>query len=786
MPDLLVTSLSGLRAYQTALATTSHNIANVGNDSYTRQRTEFDARVPARYGSSFIGQGVDVSNIRRIYDNFIVENMRVFTSSTSSSSTLQELASRVESLTANQNSGLTTAMDKFFGALSDVANNPSASPPRIALIGAAEILQQRFNALGDALQDLDQEVDNRIVAQVNDINALTSEIASINSAITSTSSVDQQPNDLLDKRDALLKQLSAKVSISVIAQNDGTLNVFAGTGQLLVSGSISNNLVAQASVSQPDRTVVALQSSSGNTVDISTSLNGGELGGLLDFRNNMLDGVQNRLGRTAIALAATFNEQHAQGYDLNGDLGTSFFNTVGTGDLGGTFGGDYLANGFNVGDTVTFDLQFDGRTINVSHTVGALDTNQTIASALLTDAVNGIAANANVTDNGDGTYTLAGTTAGVSMTFELRGDQIQFATAGGPSPLGNNLVITNVADGVANDAVINLARLGPSSTTFDSAIASTGAPATFFGPSNSTLANSNNTGTGVINFSISDISQLTVSDYRISYDGANYTVTRLSDNANVAVGVGPFNVDGMTITPGGAANAGDSFFLRPTRLGATSFTTMISDIRDIAAASPIRASKAASNIGSLDVVSNTVTDSMDVDLLRTVDIFFDPANPAGSFDVVDRASGTVLQNDVLYSPGMTVNQNGWQIQINGQPQPGDTLTVTENTASTGDNRNMLLLAALQSIPVMDGNVATFEQAYTALNAEIGIVSQQAKSSYDVEKTLLDNAIASRESVSGVNLDEEAADLIRFQQAYQALSRIIQASQSMFESLLGAI
>ena len=786
MPDLLVTSLSGLRAYQSALATTAHNIANVGNEAYTRQRVEFDARMPLQYGGSFVGQGVDVTNIQRIYDSFIIGNLRQYTSSSSSLSTLQELATRVETIIADENSGLTTAMDQFFGSLSDVANNPSASAPRTALIGSAEILQQRFNALGGAVQAMDKEVDARLRFQIGDINGLTSDIARINSAINAVSSVDEQPNDLLDKRDALLLQLSEKVSITVITQNDGTLNVLAGSGQLLVSGSVTNQLVAQASDSQPDRTVVALQASNGSTVDITTSLSGGELGGLLDFRNNVLDNVQNSLGRTAIALAESFNELHVQGYDLNGDLGTNFFSTVGTGDLSATFGGDYLANGFNVGDTVTFDLQFDGRTINVSHVVGALDTNQTIASSILTDAVNGIAAHASVTNNLDGTYTLAGTTPGVSMTFQLRDDQIQFTTAGGPSPLGNNLVITNVADGAANDAVIQLALLGSSSTQFNFGTASNGSPAMFIGPSNSTLPNANNTGTGVVNFSITDVSQLTLSDYRVGFDGVNYSVLRLSDNVTVASGAGPFTVDGMTITAGGATAAGDSFYLRPTRLGAVNFSVDISDVRMIAAATPIRTNNAVGNLGTVGVASSTVTDALDPNLVRTVDIYFDPANPTGSFDVIDRATATVLQNNVLYTPGMTVAQNGWQIQLTGSPLSGDTVTVTENTEPTNDNRNMLVLAGLQSTSVMDNGVTTFEQSYATLNAAVGVVTQQANINYDVEKTLLDNTVASRESLSGVNLDEEAADLIRFQQAYQALARIIQTSQTLFESLLSAV
>ena len=784
MPDLLVTSLSGLRAYQGALSTTSHNIANVGNENYTRQRVEFDARLPLRRGSEFIGQGVDLTSIDRIIDEFNTANLWDFTSNTSRMSTFESLASRVENLVANEQASLMPALDGFFNALNDVANDPSANAPRVALLGATEILEQRLNSMATDLQEMETEVESRIRSEINDINAITTELARLNDTINRLSNAENQPPDLLDQRDALIKQLSEKISVNVVEQADGIINVLVGSGQLLVTGSVSLNLVAQADSAQPDHQAIAIQSSSG-TVEITNALGGGELGGLLDFRNNLLDQAQNRLGRTAIALADSINSQHIQGYDLNGDQGTNFFSSVPMGHLQGMFGGDYLANGFDVGDTVSFDLQFDGRTVTASHTIGALDTNQDIADALLFGPT-GIDADANVTDNGDGTYTLAGTTPGVSMTFELHGSNIQFVTAGGPSPLGNNLVITNMADGVANDAQLTLFSLGSSSTTYSANTVATANPATFVGPSSNAIANQTNTGTGVVNYSITDVSALTISDYEVSYDGINYSVLRLSDNVTVASGAGPFTVDGLTITPGGAVAAGDSFMLRPLRNGALSFQNLIYDPADIAAASPVRSSTSLSNLGSLNILNNSVTDALDGDLLRTVDIYFDPANPAGRFDVVDRATGTVLQNDVLYTDGMTVSQNGWQIQLTGSPQPGDTVTMQENTGASNDNRNMLMMAGWQSRPILDGFTSTFEQSYSALTSEVGIVTQQVKINLEVEESLLQGAIERRETVSGVNLDEEAADLIRFQQAYQALSRVVQTSQTLFDSLLGAV
>ncbi|MFW2374707.1 MAG: flagellar hook-associated protein FlgK [Gammaproteobacteria bacterium] len=788
MADILNTSLSGLRAYQTALATTSHNISNVGTEGYSRQRVELSARPPQQFGSNQIGQGVDISNVSRIFDSFVIESIRDFSSSSSRLSMFESFAIRTENLIADEQGNLIPALESFFSALSDVSNDPSSTAPRIGLIERAENLQQRFSSLSNNLLDLQQEVDNQLNFVVTDINSIAQEIARINEAINKVSSVDYQPPDLLDQRDQLLKQLSEKVSVNTVVQNDGTLNVLIGTGQLLISGANVLTLAVTADSAQPDRRSVLLQSSSGS-VDITNTLNGGEVGGLLDFSNTMLDDAQNRLGRMAIALSETFNAQNIKGYDLNGDLGTNFFSTVGTGNLQGIFGADYRANGFDDADAVSFQLDFDGVSLAVNvPAIAPADTNDVIAQNIL-DAIGTAAA---VAANPDGSYTVPGTTTGVSMTFRLQsannldGSFIEFETTGGPSATVNNLQISGLTDGTADDLVMQTRLIGSSSTQVDTAFINATNTVTYRGPSNGTFPNLGNTGSGVVNFSITDITQLTVSDYQIDYDGANYNVLRLSDNTTVASGAGPFNVDGMSITLGGIANVGDSFYLRPSRLGALSFQSLISDPADIVAASPLRSSSTPANLGNISISQATVTDITDGDVLRTVDIVFDAANPSNTFDVVDRATGSVLQNDVVYTEGMLVSQNGWQVQITGNPELGDTLTVRQNTGAATDNRNALLLVALQNTPFMDSNTSTYQHAYNTLTTQVGTVTQQIKINLQVEENLLGAAIEEREMVSGVNLDEEAADLIRFQQAYQALSRIIQTSQQLFQSLLDSV
>jgi flagellar hook-associated protein 1 len=789
MPSILNTSLSGLMAYQGALATTSQNIANVGNENYTRQRVELNARLPIRQGPAFFGQGVQLTDVKRVIDDFNTISLRDSTSSTFRLNTFEAYASRVEGLLADDQGSLVPALDGFFNALNDVANDPSASAPRVALLGAAENLQQRFVALGSELQTIEKEVDSSLRVKVNEVNSITAEIANLNGRISSISDVNNRPADLLDQRDALLKQLSEKISVNVVEQANGTLNVLVGTGQLLVSNEISFNLVTQQDAAQPDLTAIAIQSSGGSVV-VTDSVVGGELGGLIDLRVNLLRSAQNQLGRTAIAVSDSINAQNIQGYDLNGDLGTNIFSSANSGRLQAQFGGDYLNNGFDVGDTVSFDLLFDGQTVTTSYTVLAGDTNQDIANGLLFGAT-GINADGNVTDNGDGTYTLAGNdTPGVSMTFELYGTNIKFETAGGPSSTGNNLVITNLVDGVANDAIMNLSPLGFSSTRASAGVITNTNPATFTGPSTVAIPNLNNTGAGLINYSITDANALTTSDYEVRFDGANFNVVRLADNVTLATGTGPFVIDGMEITPGDIAVdiplAGDSFYIRATRLGAVNFQTQISDPNKFAAAAPIRANVNVGNLGQVEVNQLSITDSLDGDLTRAVDVFFDPANPAGTFDVVDQVSGTVLQNDVVYFNGITINQNGWQLQLSGEAQTGDIIRVQNNTNAASDNRNMLMLADIQKQSVINNGNTTLQQSYNTLVSGVGVVSQQVKINLQVEESILQQAIERRESVSGVNLDEEAADLIRYQQAYQAAARVIQTSQELFNSLLSAV
>ncbi|MEJ2344679.1 MAG: flagellar hook-associated protein FlgK [Gammaproteobacteria bacterium] len=301
------------------------------------------------------------------------------------------------------------------------------------------------------------------------------------------------------------------------------------------------------------------------------------------------------------------------------------------------------------------------------------------------------------------------------------------------------------------------------------------------------LPNSANTGNASISAAVSDASALTTSNYVLQLNGGTYTLTRLSDGAVTNLSAqgfpgSPVQVDGVTLTLNSGAMAnGDKFLLRPTHTGAQSIATAIQNTSEIAAAAPIVTGAGASNTGSASVSAGTVN-SLDPNLQQPVTITFN--NPPTSFNV--SGPGTGSPTNVPYTSGGNIAYNGWTIQINGTPAAGDQFTVTANTDGTGDNRNALLLAGIQNQTSLDGGTSTLGDAYGSMVAGVGTRTKQAELAQSAQQSLLTQATSARDSVSGVNLDEEAANLVRYQQGYQAAAHAISVASTLFDSLLSAV
>jgi flagellar hook-associated protein 1 FlgK len=306
------------------------------------------------------------------------------------------------------------------------------------------------------------------------------------------------------------------------------------------------------------------------------------------------------------------------------------------------------------------------------------------------------------------------------------------------------------------------------------------------GTSPEALASANNGSGATLAVTVSDPDVLTTSDYRLHYDGATYTVTRLSDNATVYSGAtAPTTLasEGLTLALSGTAVAGDSFLIRPTRRAAEDFAVAVSDPRAIAAAAPIRTAAALANSGNARISAGTVNapPPPDVNLQQTVTITF--TSPS-TYDV--SGTGTGNPSGLAYVSGANISYNGWTVQISGTPAAGDVFTVQANTDGAGDNRNALLLGGLQNSPRLAGGSTTYSDAYAQLVAEVGSKTQSADMNRQAQAAVLAQAVNAREAVSGVNLDEEAASLLRYQQAYQAAAQTISVADNMFQTLLAVL
>jgi len=293
------------------------------------------------------------------------------------------------------------------------------------------------------------------------------------------------------------------------------------------------------------------------------------------------------------------------------------------------------------------------------------------------------------------------------------------------------------------------------------------------------FSNRNNTGSASISADFGDVSQLTTSDYTMRYDGSAWSLTRSDGSAVAMTGSGtatdPFVADGLTFQVSGSASAGDSFLIRPTANAAAGTNVAITDVRDIAAASPVAATAAGTNTGSGAIGGITVTDATDANLLQPVAITFTSAN---TYQINGSGSYT-------FTPGTPIAANGWSLNLSGAPEPGDTFNVSANTSGVGDNTNALALAGIADKAVLDGGTSTLSNAYAQLVSQVGIDAQQATTGLDAQTALLNQSIASQQNVSGVNLDEEAANLVRYQQSYQAAAQVIAVAGTLFDTLLSA-
>ncbi|MFL6633172.1 MAG: flagellar hook-associated protein FlgK [Massilia sp.] len=644
--SLLSIGKTGLYAAQAGLATTGNNITNANVAGYSRQVVVQATAISMGGSNGYIGTGTQVAQVKRYSDDFLNAQVRTAQASSSGLDAYQQQVQQIDNLLADTTSGLSPALQDFFSAVQNLTGDGAGVSSRGSFLTSADTLASRFQSMTGRLDEIRKGVNTQLTASVTTINTYAKQIAQLNDQIGKLTEAGglNPPNDLLDKRDQLIMDLNKQVKATVVPGDNYSLTVSIGNGQPLVVGVNSFELAATNSPTDQTRVTIGYVTKGKITPMAESALTGGELGAVLQFRSQSLDMAQNSLGRVAIALATSMNDQNHLGLDGNGKPGGDIFSI----------------------------------------------------------------APADVTKN----------------------------------------------------------------------------------------VNNNMTSTTAIKATVVDATQLTTSNYKVDFDGTNYNVYRLSDNRKTVISPFPQTqpqvVDGLAFDISGAADAGDNFLVRPTQNGAANFKLALTDGAQIAAAAPIATSVPLTNSGTGKISAGSVDKNyLASPLAGPVTVSYDKATGTlAGFPAGQNVSMTVNGSTTTYpagtnppfQDGASYTVAGMSFTMNGAPGNGDKFTIAPNTG-LGDTRNAGLMGDLQSKNILDGGKATYQSAYATLVSTIGNKTREVQANAEAAAAQLTQAEAVANNVSGVNLDEEAANLLKYQQAYQASGKVMQIADTIFNALL---
>jgi flagellar hook-associated protein 1 FlgK len=330
--NLYKTALGGLNAAQAGLATTSHNINNATTVGYNRQRVMVSTAGAQATTNGYIGRGVQVDTVVRSYDSFLYKQLVGAQGSGAQLQAQLDQVSQVNNLFADRTVGIAPGLNNFFTSMNTVASKPADPAARADLLGKANSLTTQIRSAYTEMQNQREGLNTQITTTVEQVNSYLSRIDDLNTQISLATGKagGSPPNDLLDQRDQAVMELNQLIGITTYEQGDKISISLASGGQSLLSGNSIYPLQAVASSKDAGRTVLAytLPAGSGKTVAVELDdreVTGGKLGGLLQFRSSSLDVMQNQLGQMAVGLALSFNAQHKEGVDQNGDPGLDFF-----------------------------------------------------------------------------------------------------------------------------------------------------------------------------------------------------------------------------------------------------------------------------------------------------------------------------------------------------------------------------------------------------------------------------------------------------------------------------
>ncbi len=329
MASLINTAISGLKLSQLALSVTGQNIVNANTEGYTRQSVIAQSGPTLFNGVGYVGSGVNVDQIRRNTEQFLVDQYSKDLSVLGDFEQYLGNINQIDSLLADPSTSVAASIDDFFAALNGAANNPSAIETRQLLLTQTNLMMDRLKSADVKLSSQEKSINSQLSASARAVTTLGKEIAELNLAIAGAqgSANGSQPNDLLDRRDSLIRDLSQLVDVRTTVQSDLSMNVFIGEGQGLVIGVSAATLIAVPNSLDPSINDLAFVDK--NEIQVVTGqLTGGQIGGTLRFREDALQPAVNGLGRIVLALTDSMNQQQKLGVDLEGNLGQSLFSDI--------------------------------------------------------------------------------------------------------------------------------------------------------------------------------------------------------------------------------------------------------------------------------------------------------------------------------------------------------------------------------------------------------------------------------------------------------------------------
>lgn len=326
MSGILNVATRALTANQTVLQTTGNNIANVNTPGYSRQSVVLQTVDGQFTGGGYIGKGVDVLTIQRNYSEFLTRQSALAGATASGDTARADKLKQLEALFPGGTNGLGASVNDMLNAFSDVASAPTDLTARTVALTRVDETASRMRSASTTLDDLQLAVQQELEQKVSTVNSLAKSIASVNDQIARAQGTGQPPNDLLDRRDQLVRELNQYIQTTSIPASDGTVGIFIGGSQALVLGTTVSPLsIVSDDFGDPLKSKLAITRSGQTTTLEEDMLGGGELSGLLKFQNTDLAEGRNLLGRLTLAISTSMNEQHALGLDLDGNVGGNLF-----------------------------------------------------------------------------------------------------------------------------------------------------------------------------------------------------------------------------------------------------------------------------------------------------------------------------------------------------------------------------------------------------------------------------------------------------------------------------